>query len=142
MVFFMFLPSFQQKRDRPLREAAVPETTKPPPLRRLSGQLTNTAGAAYCGGHHQLNRRVLTFTNPYCHDRFKTVKGVASPFPCYCLLACRVSSMNRSVSPRSGTMSLDQASAAWISGVHDASSAVCAQREAIGFDTTAPYCSV
>lgn len=53
-------------------------------------------------------------------------------------LACRVSSMNPSVSPRSGTLSFDQASAASINGVHLASSAACAQRAAIAFDTTTP----
>src|SRR6266403_2751830 len=47
-------------------------------------------------------------------------------------VACRVSSMNRSVSPKSGSSSIDQASAAWISGVHLASSVACAQRAANG----------
>lgn len=50
--------------------------------------------------------------------------------------------MNRSVSARSGTISLDQATAARISGVHLASNVACAQRAAIGFDTTTPCCSV
>src|SRR3989441_226310 len=43
------------------------------------------------------------------------------------------------VSPRSGTLSFDQASAASINGVHLASSAACAQRAVIAFDTTTPY---
>jgi len=54
-------------------------------------------------------------------------------------LACRVSSINPSVSPRSGTLSFDQASAASINGVHLASSAACAQRAVIAFDTVTPY---
>jgi hypothetical protein len=50
-----------------------------------------------------------------------------------------VSSMNPSVSPRSGTLSFDQESAASINGVHLASSAACAQRAVIAFDVDKGY---